>query len=155
MATWKIKKRSSSEKRKRKCKIGGVAGVAASHLSASFPENTEGLGMRASGRTWTYTGTSAGFCKVTTSSCRKILNLRDALKYPLRTGRNKHRIVYTHRGAICVGQREQNMLGGVDHRWPGQLRCYFSLHVFLKVCVDFEDSFNPFGKKLTAPCDTG
>lgn len=127
--------------------VGGAAVVATSHLSASFPENTEGLGMRASGRTWTYTGTSAGFCRVTTSSCRKILNLRDALKcMRLQTGSNKNRIVCTHRGAICVGQREQNMLGGVDHGRPGQLCCYSSLHIFLKVCVDFKDSFNPLAR---------
>lgn len=141
---------------KRERKLGGAAVAATSHLSASFPENTEGLGMRASGRTWTYTGTSAGFCRVTTSSCRKILNLRDALRYPcmcLRTGHNKNRIVCTHRGTICVGQRKQNMLGGVDHRRPGQLCCYFSLHIFLKVCVDFKDSFNPW-QELTTPCDT-
>lgn len=91
-------------------------------------------------------GTSAGFWRVTSSSCGKTLNLRHALKYPctcLRTGSNKNRIVCTHRGAICVGQREQNMLGGVDHGRPGQLCRYFCLHVLLKVCVDFKDGFNP------------
>lgn len=31
-----------------------------SHLSASFPENTEGFGNSAKGRTWTYMGTSEG-----------------------------------------------------------------------------------------------
>lgn len=49
----------------------------------------------------------------------------------------------THRGAVGVGQRERDALGGVDQRGPGQLSCYFSLNVFLKVCVDFKDSFNP------------
>lgn len=143
------KKRSSSTKEKKERKLDGAAVVAKSHLSASFPEKTEGLGMRASGRTWIYTGTSAGFCRVTTSSCRKSLNLRDALKYPcmrLHTFGNKNRIVRTHRGAICVGQREQNMLGRVDHRRPGKLCCYFRLHIFLKVCVDFKNSFNPLAK---------
>lgn len=156
MATWEIRNRSSSEKDKGRGKLGGAAVAATSYLSASFPENTEGLGMRANGRTWTYTGTSAGFCRVTTSSCRKILNLSDALKYPctsLCTGHNQKRIVCTHRGAICVGQREQNVLGGVYHGRPGQLCCYFSFHIFLKVCVDFKDSFNPLGQELATSCD--
>lgn len=38
------------------------------------------------------------------------------------------------------------MLGGVDHGRPGQLCCYSSLHIFLKVCVDFKDSFNPLAR---------
>lgn len=83
MAIWEIRKRSSSAKGKKERKLDGAAVVAKSHLSASFPEKTEGLGMRASGRTWIYTGTSAGFCRVTTSSCRKTLNLKRCLKISL------------------------------------------------------------------------
>lgn len=60
---------------------------------------------------------------------------------------NKGQIVSTHRGAVCVGQRERNSLGGVDHRGPGQLRCYFRLHVFLKIRVDFKDRLDPSVRK--------
>lgn len=74
------------------------------------------------------------------------LNFNGTFKHScvcLCTCRNKRQTVSTHRGAVCVGQREHNSLRGVDQWRPGQMRCYFSMHIFLKVCVDFKDSFNP------------
>lgn len=73
-ATWVIRERSQSAKdegfKKTKTTHKGAATVESSHRSASFPEKTEGLGSRARGRTWTKTRTSAGFCRITSSSCR-------------------------------------------------------------------------------------
>lgn len=46
-------KKISVRERGRERKPDAAAVMGTSHLSASFPENTEGLGIRASGRTWT------------------------------------------------------------------------------------------------------
>lgn len=53
MATWENQKKISVRERGRERKPEAAAVMGTSHLSASFPENTEGLGIRASGRTWT------------------------------------------------------------------------------------------------------
>lgn len=46
-------KKSGVKKRGREGKPDTAAVMGTSHLSASLPENTEGLGIRARGRTWT------------------------------------------------------------------------------------------------------
>lgn len=66
------------------------------------------------------------------------------------TCRKKKGIVSTHRGTVCVGQRECNSLWWVDQWGPGQVRCYLSLHVFLQVCVHFKDGLNPLTREYTS-----
>lgn len=81
---------------------------------------------------------------------RTIKLTNNMLKYfpvCLYTCTNKRWIVATHRGAVCVGQRECYMLWRVDQWGPCQMCCYFSLDVFLKVCVDFKNCFNPLVRK--------
>lgn len=54
MATWEIKSEKTTIRvRRGDQKTRCPGSVEISHRSASFPENTEGLGNRAKGRTWT------------------------------------------------------------------------------------------------------
>lgn len=60
---------------------------------------------------------------------------------------NGRRAACTHRRAVGVGQREHDSQWRVDQWRPCKVCSYFSLHIFLKVCVNFKDSFNPLVRK--------